>query len=264
MPVPPPFAGIPSDTPWPASRAPSAPSLRAGQTRGDSTWTGAGPAASPRFVHAALSTVGGFRAGGDGDGDERTVSDWLAALGLERLSPNFEEHGVTADMLLTLSADDLRRDLGVTRLHDRRVLMDGIAYLRQLHDPERPPVPEDGRILTHLMMERALLAWASLSLAAQTLAVASLRDPPKDASLRRAHTAATVAAQTWGVVVIGAAAYRHLRLRRFVEAPGAKLMHGEAVGAIFVILACAAIAIAAYAVARFRGEELALAAVLAI
>lgn len=259
MPVPPPLTGIATDSLPQFASTPAAPTPCPTLTRDDSIWTTGGPSASPRFVHAALLTSRAFSAAAP-----QPVSDWLSALGLQHLSAAFESHGVTSDMLLSLSASELRRDLGVTRLRDRRLLMDGIAYLRQIHGGDRPPVPEDGRILTHLMMERAVLAWAGLSLAAQTLAVASLREQAEDGEVRRADRGAAVAAMTWAVVVIGAAAYRHVRVGRFVEAPGARLVHGESISALFVICVCAAVTIAAYVVARFRAEDLAVVAMLAL
>jgi class 3 adenylate cyclase len=57
------------------------------------------------------------------------VADWLRALGLERYEATFRENDVDAELLPTLTADDLK-DLGVTSLGHRRRLLQAIAQLQ--------------------------------------------------------------------------------------------------------------------------------------
>jgi class 3 adenylate cyclase/tetratricopeptide (TPR) repeat protein len=57
------------------------------------------------------------------------VADWLQGLGLERYEAAFRENDVDAELLPTLTADDLK-DLGVTSLGHRRRLLQAIAQLR--------------------------------------------------------------------------------------------------------------------------------------
>ena len=57
------------------------------------------------------------------------VADWLRGLGLERYEATFRENDVDAELLPTLTADDLK-DLGVTSLGHRRRLLQAIAKLR--------------------------------------------------------------------------------------------------------------------------------------
>src|SRR5947207_15260352 len=56
------------------------------------------------------------------------VAAWLQGLGLERYAPAFHENRVKADILPSLTPEDLR-DLGVTLVGDRRRLLDAIAAL---------------------------------------------------------------------------------------------------------------------------------------
>src|ERR1700735_199856 len=57
------------------------------------------------------------------------VASWLRDLGLERYEATFRENDVDAELLPTLTADDLK-DLGVTSLGHRRRLLQAIAKLR--------------------------------------------------------------------------------------------------------------------------------------
>jgi hypothetical protein len=56
------------------------------------------------------------------------VAAWLQGLGLERHAPAFLENRIEADILPSLTLEDLR-DLGVTLVGDRRRLLDAIAAL---------------------------------------------------------------------------------------------------------------------------------------
>src|SRR5580698_5412649 len=56
------------------------------------------------------------------------VANWLRQLGLEQYGPAFLENRVEADVLWSLTQEDLR-DLGVTLVGDRRRLLNAIAAL---------------------------------------------------------------------------------------------------------------------------------------
>jgi len=67
-----------------------------------------------------------------GDTDGRltmNVADWLRNLGLEQYETSFRENAVTADLIASLTAEDLR-DLGITSVGHRRRLLNAIAELR--------------------------------------------------------------------------------------------------------------------------------------
>ena len=57
------------------------------------------------------------------------VADWLRSLGLERYEAAFRENDVDAELLPSLTADDLK-EIGITSLGHRRRLLEAIAALR--------------------------------------------------------------------------------------------------------------------------------------
>jgi len=57
------------------------------------------------------------------------VAGWLRQLGLERYEPAFRENQIDTELLPKLTADDLK-DLGITRVGDRRRLLEAISALR--------------------------------------------------------------------------------------------------------------------------------------
>jgi class 3 adenylate cyclase len=77
------------------------------------------------------------------------LSGWLHSLGLQQYEGAFRENAVGPDLLPKLTADDLR-ELGVTLVGHRRILLDAIAALRAdtqssegRTDPRMPPSPAD-------------------------------------------------------------------------------------------------------------------------
>ena len=69
------------------------------------------------------------------------IADWLRSLRLERYETSFRENDVTAELLPSLTTDDLK-DLGITSVGHRRQLLDAIAVLRL----EETPVGDAARI----------------------------------------------------------------------------------------------------------------------
>ena len=57
------------------------------------------------------------------------IAAWLNRLGLQQYEPAFRDNRIEADVLPSLTAEDLK-DLGVTLVGDRRRLLDAIAALR--------------------------------------------------------------------------------------------------------------------------------------
>jgi class 3 adenylate cyclase len=75
------------------------------------------------------------------------IALWLRGLGLEQYEPAFRDHGIDAEILPKLTAEDLK-DIGVTRVGDRRKLLEAIAALREgavpspaIEQPSETPVP---------------------------------------------------------------------------------------------------------------------------
>src|SRR6516225_9791282 len=57
------------------------------------------------------------------------VASWLRSLGLEQYEAAFRKNSITEKVLPRLTAEDLK-ELGVSTVGDRRVLLDAIAVLR--------------------------------------------------------------------------------------------------------------------------------------
>jgi class 3 adenylate cyclase len=64
------------------------------------------------------------------------VADWLRALGLERYEAAFRDNGIDIRVLPKLTGEDLK-DLGITMVGHRRLLLEAIAALRE---PTAPAV----------------------------------------------------------------------------------------------------------------------------
>src|ERR1700681_2484513 len=64
------------------------------------------------------------------------VAEWLRALGLERYEATFRENVVDAEVLPTLTADDLK-EMGVVPIGPRRRLREAITALRLEAAPDR-------------------------------------------------------------------------------------------------------------------------------
>ena len=71
------------------------------------------------------------------------IGGWLRGLGLERYEQAFRENRIEADVLPSLTVEDLR-DLGVTLVGDRRRLLDAIAVLDNEHTQEPQAEPSEG------------------------------------------------------------------------------------------------------------------------
>ena len=71
------------------------------------------------------------------------VGDFLRELGLQQYEAAFRDNRIDIRVLPKLTADDLK-DLGVTLVGDRRMLLDAIAALRE---PTAPAVKPGGDVL---------------------------------------------------------------------------------------------------------------------
>src|SRR6516165_1098967 len=71
------------------------------------------------------------------------MTEWLQTLGLERYEQAFRENRIEADVLPSLTLEDLK-DLGVTLVGDRRRLLDAIAALGNKHIRQAQAEPNEG------------------------------------------------------------------------------------------------------------------------
>jgi hypothetical protein len=61
---------------------------------------------------------------------EANVSEWLRDEGLGRLVGTFAEHHIDGGVLLTLDGEELRKELDITSLGDRKKVLAAIARLK--------------------------------------------------------------------------------------------------------------------------------------
>ena len=84
------------------------------------------------------------------------VEAWLQGLGLERYITAFRDNEINWAVLPKLTADDLR-DIGVTAVGHRRMLLEAIAQLSATDaspDPIPPSAPAGGSPLPHPPLPR--------------------------------------------------------------------------------------------------------------
>src|SRR3954453_6917927 len=65
------------------------------------------------------------------------VAAWLRALGLDQYEAAFRANAVDAEVLPTLTGEELK-DIGVSSIHHRRRLLEAIAVLRLKAVPDEP------------------------------------------------------------------------------------------------------------------------------
>jgi SAM domain (Sterile alpha motif) len=68
------------------------------------------------------------------------IAAWLRGLGLERYEAAFRDNGINWAVLPKLTADDLK-DIGVTAVGHRRMLLEAIAQLSATNMPPGPIPP---------------------------------------------------------------------------------------------------------------------------
>ncbi|BAN27589.1 adenylate/guanylate cyclase domain-containing protein [Caballeronia insecticola] len=72
------------------------------------------------------------------------VAAWLRSLGMQRYEPVFRENAIDADVLCSLTADDLK-ELGIASVGHRRKLLDALAELRTRNASVSPGEPQGER-----------------------------------------------------------------------------------------------------------------------
>jgi uncharacterized membrane protein YidH (DUF202 family) len=150
------------------------------------------------------------------------VVAFLQEMDLRRYEQAFRTHAVTGKTLLSLTSAELRDCLGVQRLSDRRIILDGIAYLEEaLAYESRMVLPEDGRILTHLSNDALFLDWLRLSILLQTTAVGTIGyvDVRSQASYVFVVLASFITCIV-GIAVSVYAFHRYYWMHRMIDFPG--------------------------------------------
>ena len=111
------------------------------QWRRDALQPGPGHAATPGQSCASLSRGGSVM----------DVASWLRSIGLEQYEATFRDNAITEKVLPKLTAEDLK-DLGVSIVGHRRVLLDAITDLRV--EAKAEPAPSEPPATNRYTSER--------------------------------------------------------------------------------------------------------------
>ncbi|PXF46382.1 hypothetical protein BWQ96_03881 [Gracilariopsis chorda] len=217
---------------------------------------------APTAVAAGLRTYTLFE---NMDSTEEVVR-WLFAIGMQKYTAAFRTHAVTGSSLLSLNTIELSQTLGVSKLKDRRIILEGIAYLRQtLSSESRHSIPEDGRILTHLSNERVFLSWLRLAIILQTVAIATVRleNPVVDRNVPYIK-AFNIVLSVLAILIVIYGTARYFWMHRMIENPGEDHIPENNILAIPLLVVFAGIVIGLYAVLAQETEEAALLALIAV
>lgn len=148
---------------WPRNRVTSAPSARLSRTSRSSS-------------HSRAS-------GDEKRGDKRqirTIEDvtaWLRRIKQDEYASSFLENEIDGDILKTLTSEELRDDLNVTNLRNRREILHAIMEISQ-QEEEIEGLPEHGRILDHLSNVRTYHSWIRVGVQFLAFSIVTLRLAP--------------------------------------------------------------------------------------
>lgn len=150
------------------------------------------------------------------------VSQFLRELGLGQYVDTFRKHAVTGELLLSLNGVELSKTLKIKSIRHRRVILNGVSFLRQNMATESKIVlPEDGRILNHLANERTVLAWLRLAIIMQTGSVAIVRFPQSGSfNIDVSVVVSSIVIAFFAFVACAYAVYRYFLMMRMIESAG--------------------------------------------
>lgn len=217
---------------------------------------------APTAVAAGLRTYTLFE---NMDSTEEVVR-WLFAIGMQQYTAAFRTHAVTGSSLLSLNSIELSKTLGVSKLKDRRIILEGIAYLRQtLSSESRRSIPEDGRILTHLSNERVFLSWLRLAVILETVAIATVRLENSTVDHNVPYIKAfNVVLSVLAALIVVYGMVRYFWMHRMIENPGEDHVPENTILATPLLIVFAGTVIGLYAVLAQETEEAALLALVAV
>ncbi|KAI0564763.1 SAM domain containing protein [Gracilaria domingensis] len=194
------------------------------------------------------------------------VLRWLHINGMSQYLASFRAHAITGSSLIGLNSFELDKILGVAKLGDRRIILEGIEYLKHVFSVEtQQSIPEDGRILTHLSNERVFLSWLRFAVILQTVALATVRlkDESRDQSIHFV-TAVSVVLSVIGLVVLLYSTFQYFRMHRMIEEPGDEHVPENDVIAPPLFIALSAAVIGLYATMAIDAETAAEMAIIGV
>jgi len=144
------------------------------------------------------------------------VIAWLDRIGCAQYVDAFHKNGIDADILRSLTSEELRDDLGVVNLRHRRNILYEISLLGE---PPRDTLPEHGRILNHLSNVRTYHSWVRVGVQLLAYSVAFLRLIPIQRG-KDITTAFSFAIALSGILFLTYAAHRYKLVIQMIENSG--------------------------------------------
>jgi uncharacterized membrane protein YidH (DUF202 family) len=149
------------------------------------------------------------------------VRDWLRRAGFEQYEDVFLVNEVDADVLKTLTSEELRDDLGITNLRHRRDILDAVRRLVSATASVKvDALPEHGRILDHLSNVRTYHSWIRLGVQLFAFAIVTLRLAPNFRGTALV-TASSSYFATIGIIALLYGVFRYKAVIAMIEQSGA-------------------------------------------
>jgi uncharacterized membrane protein YidH (DUF202 family) len=149
------------------------------------------------------------------------VRDWLRRAGFGQYEEVFVTNEVDAEVLKTLTSEELRDDLGVTNLRHRRDILDAVRRLVSATASVKvDALPEHGRILDHLSNVRTYHSWIRLGVQLFAFAIVTLRLAPNFRGTALV-TASSSYFATVGIIALLYGVFRYKAVIAMIEQSGA-------------------------------------------
>lgn len=148
------------------------------------------------------------------------VTNFLRSIGVNQYAEQFTLNEIDGRMLRSLSSQELRDDLHVKSLRDRRVILQAVAKLSASDDDLVVDIcdklPEHGRILDHLSNVRTYHSWLRVGVQFLSFSIVTLRLAPDFRNTRLVSAAASYFA-TVAVLALLYAIFRYRKVITMIE-----------------------------------------------
>mmetsp|Transcript_10473 Transcript_10473/g.31994 ORF Transcript_10473/g.31994 Transcript_10473/m.31994 type:complete len:212 (-) Transcript_10473:980-1615(-) len=149
------------------------------------------------------------------------VVDWLKDIKKGEYIDVFKKNEIDGDILLTLTSEEMRDDLGIHNLRHRRELLDAInVFVNAKSQVEM--LPEHGRILDHLSNVRTFHSWVRVGVQLLAFALISLRLYPVWREQKPIVTSFSLYYSVIGTLAIMYGLVRYFLVSRWIEQSGTK------------------------------------------
>ena len=150
------------------------------------------------------------------------VQEWLDKIGQGEYKEEFKKNGVDGEVLKTLTSEELREDLKVENLRDRRDILNATQKLTMATKAvPTEGLPEHGRILDHLSNVRTYHSWIRVGVQLLGFSIVTLRLTPSLVE-RGVVTGASIYFALVGTLALLYGIYRYKNVIVMIEKSGAK------------------------------------------